>query len=578
MISQSKIEEIRERADIVDVISESVPLRKKGKNYLGLCPFHSEKTPSFTVNDEKKIFYCFGCNTGGSVITFLMKHEGFSFPDALKHLAGRYGIKIVEEKHAAGDKREEVYSLLAAAAEFFMKELRSPAGEKARRYLKERGYEGGILERFSIGFAPAGWERLTGYLRGKGFNCELAQKIGLLGRKEDRYYDYFRGRIIFPITDTGGRTVGFGGRSIDGGEPKYLNSPESPVFKKGETLYAFHQAKQSIGKTGYVIVVEGYFDLLALHLHGFTNSVATMGTALTKEHIRRLKPYAGCVYTLFDGDEAGKKATLRGLDIFLDADMPAKAVALPAGCDPDEFLKKNGKGPMEKAIGSAEPIMEFFLKDLEEKVDMRSAGGKGAYLDASIPYLIKVENAAERGHYAERLSRDLGIAVKAVYSAMEGASKGGFSPSGTLKKGIIRSTPDLAETTVLKVILRHPLLYSEKTGEAFALFKDPFLKEVAGCVGSFLREGKKEPSLFLDAIEDERIRGFVAENLLKKESGFFDSPEKMLDDCTRKILNAGKPRETTRELIKELEAVGKEELARKILERVTDPKSYRGNG
>jgi len=575
MIPQSKIEEILERADIVDVISEYVPLKDRGKNYLGLCPFHSEKTPSFTVSREKKIFYCFGCHAGGSAVTFLMKHEGIPFPDALKTLARRYGVKIGEEKSQGEGRKEAIFGLNRAASEFFRNELLNPTGREARDYLKERGYEGEILERFFVGYAPPRWDGLTAYLKKKGLGLELAENIGLISSKDKRRYDYFRGRIMFPIMDAQGRVVAFGGREIDSSPPKYLNSPESSVFKKGETLYGFYQAKQSINKSGYVIISEGYFDLLALHNHGFTNSVATMGTALTAEHIRKLKPYAACLFTLFDSDPAGVKATLRGLDIFLEADTQSKVVFLPSGKDPDEFFKKGGFSGKEggellkKAIEDAPPLMEFFIGELKKKFDLKTPGGKASYLDSCMPYILKVRNIAERDYYAQKASADLGIDVKAMYSAMNMAKSGGGPPSKALAGGMKVPGGSLAEKTILKVILRHPELYTEKVGEAFSLFGDPFLKEVADYLKPLLMEKRSHACAFLDAIADEKIKGFVVETLLKDERGFIESPERMLADCATKVLSRGLPKNATLELLKRLEESGRADIASKILHGIT---------
>ncbi|MBE7415901.1 MAG: DNA primase, partial [Deltaproteobacteria bacterium] len=337
-IPKDKIEEIRERASIVQVVSEYVPLTKRGANHLGLCPFHSEKTPSFTVSEEKKIFYCFGCNATGNVITFLMKKEGLAFPDAVRSLAARYGITISESvRPGAPDKREAVYSALKAASEYFLAELRTSEGARAREYLKGRGLTGELAKSFMIGFAPDRWDGLTGHLKRKGVDTDAALSAGLIVKREKStgHYDRFRGRVVFPITDTRGRIIGFGGRTMDDKvQPKYLNSPESPVFRKGETLFGLSQAREAIQKEGSVIVVEGYFDLVALVKHGFNNSVATMGTALTAEHVRLLKGYTASIYCLFDADEAGKKAAIRGLDLFLNEDVACRAVLLDKGKDP----------------------------------------------------------------------------------------------------------------------------------------------------------------------------------------------------------------------------------------------------
>ena len=309
-IPKEKIEEVRERASIVQVINEYVPLTKRGHNHVGLCPFHSEKTPSFTVNEEKKIFYCFGCNATGNVITFLMKKDGLAFPEAVRALASRYGIAINESKREAPDDREQIYAALKAASAYFTGVLRASAGDPAKEYLKARGMTGELAKRFHIGYATDKWDGLFNFLKKNGIGAEAACKAGLLVKKDKGpgYYDRFRNRVIFPITDVRGRIIGFGGRALDEKSlPKYLNSPESPVFKKGETLFGLYQAKEAVSKEGYVLVVEGYFDLVALHTHGFLNSVATMGTALTTDHIRTLKGYTSSIYALFDSDEAGKE-------------------------------------------------------------------------------------------------------------------------------------------------------------------------------------------------------------------------------------------------------------------------------
>ncbi|MCK4847327.1 MAG: DNA primase, partial [Deltaproteobacteria bacterium] len=365
MISPEKIEEVRDKADIVEVISEYVELTKRGANYIGKCPFHSEKTPSFSVNDVKEIFYCFGCHTGGNVITFLMKYETLSFPEAVRSLAERYHIEIKEERYQGkGDdgELEAMVDLNRVALKYFREELKGTGGNKAREYLKDRGFEEGIVDSFRVGLSRDSWDGLVKHLKDGNYDLERGVRAGLLGKKEDdkkdvRYFDRFRGRILFPITDASGRIVGFGGRGMDGEEPKYLNSPETKLFKKASILYGFYQAKREISRDASAIVVEGYFDLLALHKYGFKSVVATMGTALTPEHIRRLKPYAKTIYTLFDFDEAGVKAAVRGLGLFLEAGIEAKIIVLPEGKDPDDFLKEEGADGLRQAISKAEPLM-----------------------------------------------------------------------------------------------------------------------------------------------------------------------------------------------------------------------------
>jgi DNA primase len=577
MIPEEKIEEVRERASIVQVVSEYVPLTMKGQNHVGLCPFHSEKTPSFTVSEEKKLFHCFGCQASGNVITFLMRHEGMDFPETVRTLARRYGVTIVEEKKAGGGPRELLGRVNRAAVDFFVKELKAPGGSKAREYLEKRGFGGEMAERFRLGYAPGRWDGLAGYLRGKGFDLSLAERAGLVVKKQRGYYDRFRGRIIFPITDVRGTVVAFGGRSVDGSEPKYLNSPETAAFKKGETLFGLYQAKQAIKKQGYALVVEGYFDLLALHRHGFTNAVATMGTALTGEHIGRLRGYAGSIHTLFDSDDAGKKAALRGLGLFLDEDVPSRVVLLPHGTDPDEFLKEAGPEGMKKAVEGAVPLMDFYLEELASLSDLQTGGGKAAYLDEALEYLGRIKNVAERGHYAGKVASTLAIEVKAIYDVLNTQFKKGDRRSVLSSVVPIRGSR-LAESTILRVLLRHPELCRpefcrEEVLDALGIFQDPLLRRVAKTVAASFEADSFEPSTIMDSTEDEEVRSWIAGVLLNEDDGFIESPEKMLEDCVKKVLNAGKPREATMRLIKRLEESGLGDVAMEIRSKLESPSS-----
>ncbi len=571
MIPKEKIEEVKDRADIVQVISEYLPLRKRGQNHIGLCPFHSEKTPSFTVSGEKNIFHCFGCGETGNAITFVMKKEGITFPEAVKSLAKRFGVIIPETKKGTPDQRDLLYQALNTSAEYFTDELKGTAGKEAALYLKKRGYESGdITNKFGLGFAPERWEGLTGYLRKKGVTMDAAEKAGLIIKKEKGFYDRFRGRLMFPITDVKGRVIGFGGRALGGGEPKYLNSPESNVFKKGETLYGFYQAKQGIIKEGKVIIVEGYFDLLALHYHGFTNSVATMGTALTVEHLKSLKGYAPLVYVLFDSDEAGKNAAIRALNLFLNEELSCRAVILPQAKDPDEFLAIAGGKGMEEAIKKAEPLMEFYLNELQKKIDTSAPEGKSKYLKSALEYLSRVKNVAERDHYAAFTASILGIAVGSVFEALKTPLKETFSAGKTFKgAGAIEArSSKLKELTVLKVILKHPELYDEKVEEVINSFEDPLLRKAGSAILNFCKNGGRGTEALIDEVADDAVRGFIAGLLIKDDDGFIEEPEKMLKDCLNRILNKGKIKATTEEMIKRLEETGRSEVARDIKKRI----------
>ncbi|MBI1910624.1 MAG: DNA primase [Deltaproteobacteria bacterium] len=569
MIPKEKIEEVKDRASIVQVISEYIPLTKRGQNHIGLCPFHSEKSPSFTVSEEKRIFYCFGCNATGNVITFIMKKEGIEFPEAVRSLARKYGITIAEQRSGENDPREQLYNALKISSEYFYNELRVSDGKTARIYLKDRGLEKEIAQKFGVGYAPDKWSGLADYLKKKGISLDLADKAGLIKKKEKGYYDRFRARIIFPITDARGRTIGFGGRSIDNKDPKYLNSPESPVFKKGETLYGFFQAKDSIMKEGSAIIVEGYFDLIALHKNGFTNSVATMGTALTPEHIKALKGYAKVIYALFDSDEAGRNAALRGLNLFLNEEMPCRAVILPSGKDPDEFLKNSGPDALREVLNKAEPLLEFYLKDLQKKFDLTSPEGKRSFFNTAVSLILKVRNIAERDHYAAFLASFLRIPVTSVYEAIKTPSKEGESAGNSIRNPVNTNNSSLKELTILKVILKHAELYDDRVGAAIEAFSDTALKEAGRIISEFCRQGKMlNASTLIEGIKDDGIKARLAELLFKEEEGFIEDPQKMLEDCLKRVLNRGKIKPTTQEIINRLEELGKADIASDIKKRI----------
>ncbi len=568
-IPKEKIDEVRERANIVQVISEYLPLTKRGQNHLGLCPFHSEKTPSFTVSETKGIYYCFGCNATGNVITFLMKRDGMSFPDAVRSLARRYGITIPEVQRTGPDPRDIIYQALRASMEYFLRELKGPGGDEAREYIKRRGFEGEIAQRFNLGYAPDLWDGLSGFLRKKGVAPDAALSSGVVIKKEKGFYDRFRGRVIFPITDVRGRIVGFGGRSINGKDPKYLNSPESQVFKKGETLYGFYQAKQQMASAG-AIFVEGYFDLLALHKHGFTSAVATMGTALTKEHLRLVKAYTNTVYALFDADAAGRNASIRALDIAIDEEMDLRAVTLKGGKDPDEFLVKFGAEAMKEAVAKAEPLMEFFLKDLCGRLDLKTPAGKRKYLDSVVPMLSRIRNVAERGHYAAYVAAVLHIPQESVYEALK-------IPQGTAEKsgrGTMEAVDPkgarLSELTVLKVMARHPELFSESVSVALESFSDPVLKKAGSIIAGSISQAKPlDAASLMDEAIDEPTRALIAGLLIKDDDGFIEDPARMLDDSLKRLMNKGNIKETTRRMIERLEEMGRTEVASDIRKRMS---------
>jgi DNA primase len=417
-IPEDKIAEIRNTANVVDVVSQYVALRKAGKNSIGLCPFHAEKTPSFTVNEAKQIFHCFGCGQGGNVFNFLMLYHSISFPEAVRLLAQRYGIDVPTEHMSEGQKRqiqerETLFDINENACTYYRDTLLGSRGGVGRRYLEKRKIDQTVIDQFELGFAPNGWENLTRFFSAKGISLVDAEKAGLVIPKKGGYYDRFRSRIIFPIRDVHGKVVAFGGRSLDDSLPKYLNSPETPVYHKGRSLYGLVLSKDACRKSGSVYVVEGYFDLLALQSHGVANVVATLGTALTKEHIRILKGYAEQIVVVFDSDAAGVKAAERSLPLFTNEKVNARVLSLPEGHDPDSFVRQFGGEPYRKKAEEAMGIMEFLMASAIDRYGL-SLEGKARVVEAMKGLLGALEDGVARSLYVKSLAERLDIDETAI--------------------------------------------------------------------------------------------------------------------------------------------------------------------
>ena len=417
MIPDEKVREVRERAPILEVISDYMSLRKSGANYQGLCPFHGEKSPSFNVNPARGIFHCFGCGAGGNVVTFVMRMEGMNFPTAVKFLAKRVGVDIPERPLTRDEKRkvdeqDQLYSINELAAQFYRRVLESDeSGAAGRSYLERRGVDDQTAATYRMGFAPEGWDNLAKHLGRKGVAAEDAEKLGLLRKREGRdgYYDTFRNRLLFTISDLHGRAIGFGGRVMDDSLPKYINSPESPIYRKSEVLFGLDLAKKGMREQGSAIIVEGYFDHLALYRAGHTNVVATCGTALTPGHLKVLRRYAEKVYMLFDGDEAGRKATVRSMELFLEEGFPARVVEVPSGDDPDTFIRREGAAAFAPLLDASQPIFEFFYRGLMRSTDTRGVEGKVAFVNEVAPRLLKISDSLERELYEKEICRAVGI-------------------------------------------------------------------------------------------------------------------------------------------------------------------------
>ena len=429
--SREVTDEIRRRINILDVVSTHVTLKRSGRRYTGLCPFHSEKTPSFTVNPELGFFYCFGCHAGGDVFDFVMRMGGVAFPDALADLAGRAGVPLprtAEEDRQSGE-RERLLRTVAEAAAYYRAQLAAEDGRAARSYLAERGVDPAAAETFRLGYAPAGWDGLLRALRARGFDGAALEQAGLAIARSggDGHYDALRQRLVFPIHDLQGRPVAFGGRALDdarasrglvpaGGDvtPKYLNTRESALFVKGRALYALDAARAAIRETGEAVVVEGYMDALACHQLGIANAVASLGTALTQDQVLLLKRFAGRAVLVYDADASGMDAAERGLGIFEQAELPVRVAVLPGGADPDEFVRGKGAEAFRQVLAGAQSVFDYRFAMASTRHDGRTVEGKVGIVDEMSQLIIIAPNPVRQAEYVRLLAERLGVREDAV--------------------------------------------------------------------------------------------------------------------------------------------------------------------
>lgn len=417
-IPEETIEKIIQSNNIVDVISEFVPLKKTGHNYMGVCPFHNDKGPSLSVSMEKGVYHCFGCGASGNAITFIMKIRNLEYIDAVRYLADRAGIIIYDEESASNENskeiklKEKLYKINIDAARFFHSNLFK--NKKPYNYLVNRKIDESIIKRFGLGYSLNEWDSLYSYLKKIGYEDELIFISGLvLKSKNNTYYDRFRNRIMFPVFDNKGRIIGFGGRVLDDSKPKYLNSPETPVFHKGTNLYGLNFAVKS-GLPGYLIIVEGYMDLISLHQFGITNSVASLGTALTNDQAKLIKRYCKDVFICYDADAAGRAATLRGIEILEENALNVKIVSIPKGKDPDEFLKTFGRVEFDKLIQNSTASIEYRILKAKDGKNLKDIHEKSKFVKEAATILSKLKNEIDIQIYVSHIYDQTGIDSQAI--------------------------------------------------------------------------------------------------------------------------------------------------------------------
>lgn len=419
------VDEIRAKADIVEVISDYLKLELRGKNYLGLCPFHQEKTPSFNVSREKQLYYCFGCGAGGDIFNFLMEIENLPFIEAAKILAERYGVPVPDKtvspaQRAEEELRDQLFQIHEWTAKFFYYLLMEhQQGKEALAYFEKRGFTRATIEKFRLGYAPQGWTALFHFLQKKGYEPQLLEKSGLVlpsksGRSES-HYDRFRDRAMFSIFNQRGQPIAFGGRVMQKDEgPKYLNSPETLIFEKNQNLYGIHLAKDRMRQTKQAIIMEGYTDVITAHQHGIENAVASLGTSLTENQARLLTRYVEEVYIAYDADTAGQNATIRGLDILKEAGLMVKVITLPDQLDPDDFIREKGGTAFEQCMEDAVSLVDFKLNQIVQKYDIENPDGKVKAVEELLPLFLNIDNAIEKDYLETQIVEQLKVSRQAL--------------------------------------------------------------------------------------------------------------------------------------------------------------------
>ena len=523
MIPEEKVREVAERISILEVVSDYVQLRRAGANYVGLCPFHGEKTPSFNVNPAREIFHCFGCGAGGNAFSFIMKIEGVGFPEAVKLLARKAGLQIEEreltpaERHAQ-DERQQFQRINDLTEGYFRAVLlHEPAGKVARTYLTERGVDETLSADYRLGFAPDRWDGLARHLKAQGANLETAQKLGIIRKGDNGWHDLFRNRLIFPIRDHKGLVIAFAGRVLDASLPKYINSPESTLYHKSAVLFGLDMALPAIRTENSVIIVEGYFDHLALYRAGIRNVVATCGTALTTTHAGMIKRHAAKVYTMFDSDAAGLKATFRSMELFLEQRMPAYVITLPRGDDPDSFLAKNPAEAFTACRDKARPVFDHYVRTLLVRTPPDSVDNKVRVMDEVIPRFRKIADPVERDLYEKEICRLLGIPVHAFRKRQGGMNVTARDLPAAQKP--LAHQGDRPQETLLALMVRYP----EARGDIAAfgvekLFEEPYRGLVEAVLASLdTGEASQDVHSLLNGLEDPEQKRILSQVLVNDE-------------------------------------------------------------
>lgn len=547
-IAENIIEDILSRVDIAELISGYIPLKRAGRNFRALCPFHHEKTPSFMVSPDRQIYHCFGgCGAGGNAISFLMQYERLEFPEAVEILAKKAGVILPDTQKQdtkSASLVTNLYKINEAAASFYGSILNSSASITAKNYLLKRGVKEESISLFKLGFAPDKWDALINHLRGKSISLSLLEKAGLaLAREGGGYYDRFRNRIIFPIFDIKSRPLAFGARLLEkeANSAKYVNSPETDIYVKGRNLYGLNFAKDDIRQNDYVIIVEGYLDFILPYQEGVKNIVASLGTALTQEQARLIKRYTHNVVMVYDGDTAGEIATLRTLDIFIEEGMDVKVASLPEGFDPDLFVRKNGIESFKAKIADAEELFEYKLRILKSRHSIKEVQGKAKIASLMLPTINRFKNAIIKSEYIKKLAAELDTAEDNLLQELGKLKEDKPYPVNQVSADRKSSSVNPTEKLLIKLMLEETALIDQlrntlEPGD----FQDERTAKIVSTMFDLFDQGKPiKPKSLINHFGDGFEAQLVCESTLSPEVPSQDR-EKIIEDCVRRIKNETK--------------------------------------
>ncbi len=536
-IPEGFIDAVTEKVDIVDVISEYVSLKKRGNKYVGLCPFHNEKTASFTVDGDKQLFYCFGCHVGGNIIGFLEKKENLTFFEAIEELAKRANMPMpqVEEKGTptfSKDVKNKIYDANKEAARFYFNTLFEPEGVEGLEYFTDRGLTENIIKRFGLGYAPNSRDALVRHLKEKGFDEDTIVLAGLAQKNDYGVRDNFRTRVMFPIIAPTGEILGFGGRVLDKSLPKYINTGDTPVFNKRRNLYALNILKKN--NKGRAIIGEGYMDVIALNMAGFDYGVASLGTAVTPEQVRLLKRYAQEIYICYDGDKAGISATHKVIDLMKEAELKPRIIALPLGVDPDEFIKEHGKEAFWEKMKTARTSIEYLMDEVKEQCDMKTEAGRVEFAQKTTAIVEKYAfDSIETEMYIKRINQLSGFSIDALYSNFDSKKKPAKKIDDNVSYGILNKFDSITERALISVLIEHHNL----TEKAKKILKDEyFTNEAYLTIYKYLCENNEKTSVTaLMRVFEDKENVTTALSAVGIESTVFGDPAAYMEDCCLKI-------------------------------------------